>query len=500
MRRFEFKNIFIAFFLILLFSSCRNPPRAITQPPVISDTGSVNFPFFLSSKTMIINTEQSNEMEGHYLKVLEVVNDSTLRINFPDNFYLNNSNCTNWMFGWPTGNAWYDAGNENLRAIKALDLSKKLLTAGQLLRGTGFPLKGMRVAFWNRAPSGFKNSEKAMVVKPEWWKGFAGKSMEFGAIVFDSIQKHWVMYLQEVDTNHVNIYAAVSYDLKNWAAYHNGKTLFNPKDFERTNWAGFSESPETRQTARLYSAIFKDGKWYFFLSGYNKQGQRSIGLITSPNPLEGPFEIHPEALIAPSNGKCDALGCFYPKICKVKNRFLMYYDGQAADGTETVCLAESDDLLTWKKYDKNPVIDSHYGWRSGRFTSEPNYVAFQNDTVYLMAGGYKKYNTEFTPDDSIKHKLPLDTAIFSAGESDKGKYISGNVMDAQLGVFFSTDGGYTFKAHANNPVWLNDYADTLQNDHLGGDFFYYRNEDSSYIIYQAKSEQLKRYNILMRLK
>src|ERR1700722_8014735 len=164
MRRFEFKNIFIAFFIILLFGSCRNPPQAIMQPTVISDTGSINFQFFLSSKTMIINTEQSNEMEGHYLKVLEVIDDSTFKINFPDNFYLDSNNYKSWMLGWPTGNAWYDAGNENLRAIKALDLNKKQLTAGQLLRGAGFPLKGMRVAFWNRAPSGFKNTETGILV------------------------------------------------------------------------------------------------------------------------------------------------------------------------------------------------------------------------------------------------------------------------------------------------------------------------------------------------
>ena len=488
------KYAYIAILIAALLEGCyRDKPfisrKSIKDPAIF-------FPFFLSQKTMIVNQEENNEIEGHYLKITEVINDSTFRINLPDSFYLNKDNYRGWMIGWPTDRAYYDAGNENLREISALDLDKKLFVSGKLLRGEGRPHLNQRITFWNRNPSGFRNCEKGILLNPGNWKLFAGKSVEFGSIIFDSTQQHWIMYIQEVDTLQVNIYAAISTDLENWAPVNKGKPILNPGDFNQTMWAGKAADGITPQTARLYSAIRYQGRWYLFLSGYAKDGRRNIGLVTAIDPLNGPFEIRQQPIISPDNHGCDMNGCFYPKVCMAGKKFLIYYDGVGIDGTERLCMAESGDLRTWKKYDKNPVIDHHYGWRSGRLTSEPNYVSCINDTVWIMIGGYKKYNTEFTLQDSIERRTPFDTSIFSSLESEKGKDISGNVMDAESGVFMSTDGGHTFSAHINNPIWLNDYSDTLQNDHLGGDFFY----NDNHIIYQAKSETQKRYNILLRVK
>ena len=483
--------------LVLIFSACnQTKTSSISDNANIADTTAAFFTFFLSEKTMIVNEEQDNETEGHYLKVLEVINDSVFQINLPRNFYLNNKNYSSWMFGWHTGNPYYDAGNENLREIISIDTVKGVITMGNLLRGFGLPKKNQRVCFWNRSPSGFKNSALGKIVNPDWWRDFAGESIEFGAVVFDSTIHKWIMYVQEVDTTHVNIYAATSSDFKNWAVHKNGNPVFKPSDFKGTNWAGFADDGKTPQTARLNSAIFESGKYFFFLVGYDKTGKRHIGLVTATDPLNGPFTIYPKPIISPGNNGYDAKACFYPKICRAKNKFLLYYDGITSDGTETVCLAESENLTDWKKYAHNPVIGKHYGWRSGLLTSEPHYAEYRNDSVWLLVAGYKKYNTEFTVTDSIQDRLPKDKSIFNSVESEKGKHISGNVMDAESGVFLSLDGGYTFRPHINNPVWLNDYSDTLQNDHIGGNFFYSDNR----ILYQAKSENEKRYNILLREK
>ncbi|MFM2305706.1 MAG: hypothetical protein RLZZ367_375 [Bacteroidota bacterium] len=460
-----------------------------------ADTTAVYFNFFLSEKTMITNREQDNEKEGTYLKVTGLINDSTVAVNLPDGFYLNNSNLSNWMLGWPSGKAYYDAGNENLRTIISIDTIKKQVVLGSLLRGSGFPQLNQRVVFWNHSPSGFANNPGGKLVQPGWWPTFYGNSMEFGAIVFEPLSRQWVMYLQEVDTNRVNIYAATSADLVSWQPYNKGKVFFSPENFTHTTWAGVADDGITPQTARLYSAIYRNDSLYIFLSGYDKQGRKHVGVVTTTDALNGPFNIHTQPVVSPGSSY-DAKGCFYPKVAACGNKYLMYYDGIDADGTETLCRAESDDLIHWSKYNNNPVIAKHYGWRSGLYTSEPNYVLCSGDTVWVSIGGYKKYNTEFNHTDSAANRLPLDKTIFNNNESEKGRHISGNVMDAQLGVFISTDGGYTFRPHSNNPVWINDYSDTLQNDHIGGDFFYYGNR----IIYQAKSETEKRYNILSRQK
>ena len=497
MRALKFVVYFSILPLVLFFSQCN---RQQTQPTSAiansNDTSAIFFPFFLSEKTMLINEEQDNEIEAHYLKVLKVINDSTFQINLPHNFYLGGNDFSSWMIGWHTGNAYYDAGNENLREIISIDTNNNQVVVGKLLRGKNYPQQNQRIVFWNRSPSGFKNSTVGNLVNPKWWKSFSGESIEFGAIVFDSTRLQWIMYAQEVDNSNVKIYAATSPDLIHWRAFKNGAVFFSPKDFENTDWAGVADDGKTPQTARLYSVIYEKGKYFFFLSGYGKNGKRHIGLITASDPMNGPFNILPQPIISPDSIGCDRNGCFYPKICRAKNRFLIYYDGINAEGTETLCLAESENLLDWKKFSNNPVIAKHYGWRSGNFTSEPNYVEYKNDSVWIMIGGYKKYNTEFNLTDSVQNRLPQDKTIFSASESEKGKHISGNVMDAELGVFLSTDGGYTFRPHCNNPIWLNDYSDTLQNDHIGGDFFHHE----KLILYQAKSETQKRYILLLREK
>src|ERR1043165_371050 len=277
-------------FSILFFSQCQRqrPLPARRQ----QDSGAICFPFFLSQKIMVVNEEQDNELEGHYLKILEVVNDSTYRVNLPPAFYPAITNAT-WMFGWPTGKAYYDAGNENLREIKHIDTINSLIILGKLLRGSGNPSLNQRVVFWNVNPSGFSNRYAGKVVRPGDWKSFAGSSIEFGAIVFDSLHKYWIMYTQEVDTTSVKIYAATSTDLRSWTAANNGKEIFNPRDFAATNWAGLAEDGKTHQTARMYNAIYHNGTYYFFLSGYGKDGKRAIGLITATDPLKGPFTILP---------------------------------------------------------------------------------------------------------------------------------------------------------------------------------------------------------------
>lgn len=78
---------------------------------------------------------------------------------------------------------------------------------------------------------------------------------------------------------------------------------------------------------------------------------------------------------------------------------------------------------------------------------------------------------------------------------------SGNVNDTELGVFLSTDGGKTFIPHENNPVFINDYSDINENDHLGGNFELIKTDTADFIFYQAKTNTPRlKYNIFYRVK
>ena len=78
---------------------------------------------------------------------------------------------------------------------------------------------------------------------------------------------------------------------------------------------------------------------------------------------------------------------------------------------------------------------------------------------------------------------------------------SGNVDDAQLGIFLSTNGGKTFFPHKYNPVFINDYSNLYENEHMGGNFVLINNQHMQFIFYQAKSSyQGLKYNIMLRQK
>jgi len=78
---------------------------------------------------------------------------------------------------------------------------------------------------------------------------------------------------------------------------------------------------------------------------------------------------------------------------------------------------------------------------------------------------------------------------------------SGNVDDAQLGIFRSVDGGNTFVAYRYNPVFVNDYSNPYENEHMGGNFELIHTDTADFIIYQAKTSfHGLKYSVLIREK
>jgi len=78
---------------------------------------------------------------------------------------------------------------------------------------------------------------------------------------------------------------------------------------------------------------------------------------------------------------------------------------------------------------------------------------------------------------------------------------SGNIGDAQLGLFLSTDEGNSFIPHKNNPIFTNDYSNKFENEHMGGNYKLIKTDTADYIFYQAKSSyQDPKYNIMSRIR
>ena len=415
---------------------------------------------------MITNVEQNNLIEGTHLRVVSIDEaNSTIELALPEKFTINSKNCLNWVIGWGDSKPYYDAGVENIREINQIDIVNGRIVLGTNKRGEGFPRVGQRIVFWNTQPSGYKKVSQVPVIQPSFWPEFNGESIGFSSIVFDKNRKIWITLVNEIDSDRIQIYAAFSKDLIHWEPANNGNPILRFNDFKGCTWTANNRTP-------IVSEIIEhSGKYFVFMDGEDESGKRHIGLAITVD-LLGEYTISKAPVLSPqASGSWNDQSVFCAKIAKRTNDFILFYDGRNEEGYERVGRATSTDLISWEM-DKQAVIDQHVGWRSAGFTTEPNYVECQGDTILLMAAGAKKFQESYWHH-YITHRSYMDR--------------SGNVNDAQLGAFISTDGGMTFKAHQNNPVFVNSYSDYYENEHLGGNFECIKNDSVSYIFYQAKS-------------
>ncbi len=461
-------RIFLYIIFIVALSSCSSPLEG------------EQFDFFLNEPCMVTNLEQDNLIEGTQLRVLSINElDGSITLQFPLNFAINSSNYSHWTVGWGTGKPYFDAGVENINEICEINLERSEITLGKNRRGEGFPRVGQRIVFWNSEPSDYKKVRPEPVIRPDFWPEFSGESIGFSSIVFDEKRKIWITLVHEVDSDKIQIYAAISSDLILWKAGNEGKPILKISDFSGCSWTSKNRTPMVSEI------ILHESNYYVFMDGEDKFGKRHIGLATTPD-LLGEYSISKKPILSPkSTGTWNGQSVFCAKVAKRKNDFILFFDGRNKEGYEQIGRATTTDLTTWKM-DPNPVLDQHQGWRSARFTSEPNYIETQGDTILIMAAGAKQFQENFWHQ-HFTHRNYLDQ--------------SGNVNDAQLGAFISKDGGKTFNPHPNNPIFTNSYADPHENEHIGGNFERIETDSASYIFYQAKSSSNgMKYSIFLRSK
>jgi len=463
-------NTFVKLILVLilpvfmLLTACTNKP-----------TSAKDFRFFLNEKTMILNKEGNNEIEGTYLRVDSGGGTALIKINAMPQSVNSHKDLSHWMLGWGKQIPYYDAGSENLREIVNYDSIKRIFQLGKLLRGEGYPVDHQPLVFWNRTPSGFRKYKSEPIIdENKGWKEFSGRSFSFSKIIQDSLNGRWIMYLNEVDADSLRVYAAESKDLYEWNPLNNSQPLFSSSQFKNISWTGNNADPKAMQALSISDVLFYKGMWHFILDGYDKQGKCHIGKITAIDPVKGPFVIDPTPILNPgSPGEWDEKKCFFGKVVFDGKRFLMYYVGFDNQSNGSLGLALSDDLEHWEKYKGNPVINDRRGWRSKFNSTEPVYVQKMGDKIYLLLCGTKAFRNDF-----IQHYIKRRTGM------DR----SGNVNDIELGAYLSEDGGYTFNAHLNNPVFINDFSDLWENDHLGCNFELIKKNNTLFLFYQAKTD------------
>jgi predicted GH43/DUF377 family glycosyl hydrolase len=145
---------------------------------------------------------------------------------------------------------------------------------------------------------------------------------------------------------------------------------------------------EKRHVSRC--SVYKNSDTYFlYYAGHDGQRER-IGLATGKNIKNLTTRYKDPVLDVGGRGSWDEKSISDPHVIRFENRYLMFYSGIDMKGIERTGLATSSDLIHWKKYAKNPILDvSCDGWDKISASRACPFV--ENGTLYLFYSGRKKY-------------------------------------------------------------------------------------------------------------
>ena len=129
-------------------------------------------------------------------------------------------------------------------------------------------------------------------------------------------------------------------------------------DVRKANGQPIEPGPYGTPTAWL-----EDGVWHLFYERHDA----GVWLATSRD-LKVWTNVSDEPVLRPGQGLHDRDLIAMNQIVKHKGRYYTYYHGSAKGETPSLwstCIAVSDDLRSWKKYDNNPLLPRELNRSSG---------------------------------------------------------------------------------------------------------------------------------------
>ncbi|MBN7802904.1 glycosylase [Algoriphagus aestuariicola] len=183
----------------------------------------------------------------------------------------------------------------------------------------------------------------------------------------------WYMTYIVFDGQGYETWLALSENLLHWES--KGKILsFTEGTWDANQKAGYPALVKTEWGGNYEVEKFQDRYWMTYLGGSSsgyEAGTLKVGLASSPSLTEvRHWNTAHEPLLSPEDG--DARWFENKTIYKsyvIRDRdlhtgypFVMYYNAKGDTAEyESIAMAVSEDLKTWKRYGKNPVITKHQG-------------------------------------------------------------------------------------------------------------------------------------------
>lgn len=183
----------------------------------------------------------------------------------------------------------------------------------------------------------------------------------------------WYMYYIIQDGAGYSTHIAESCDLLNWT--YKGEILKrkNNSDWDSQQSAGYAALFDYNWGGSNTLENFGGKYWMSYLGGALKGYETdplSIGLACAADCSQAyEWERIPRPILSPSDADSrhfEKLTLYKSNIIWDKNmtlgsRFVMYYNAKTESGYERIGIAVSDDMLNWKRYGKDAVIDNGKG-------------------------------------------------------------------------------------------------------------------------------------------
>ena len=145
---------------------------------------------------------------------------------------------------------------------------------------------------------------------------------------------------------------------------------------------------EKRHVSRCI--IYKrNGTHFLYYAGHDGQRER-IGLATGKTITGINKRLPYPALDVGAKGAWDERSISDPRVIAWKGKYIMFYSGIDARGIERTGVAESRNLMRWKKYARNPVLDvTDGGWDS--ISASRAFPFVEENRITLFYSGRRNY-------------------------------------------------------------------------------------------------------------
>ena len=162
-------------------------------------------------------------------------------------------------------------------------------------------------------------------------------------------------------------------------------------------WAKHTKNPvfrvgtsrwEKRHVSRC--SIFKrQGEYHLYYAGHDGERER-IGLATGKTLTSIAKRLPEPVLDVGGRGAWDEKSISDPRVIQWRGEYLMFYSGIDGKGIERTGVATSPDLIHWRKYADNPILDvTGGGWDS--ISASRAFPFVENNRITLFYSGRKKY-------------------------------------------------------------------------------------------------------------